>query len=83
MGVRSQESGVRIAAQRAFSSRNENRILVKNKFIKGYLATPKDQIARNLRDRLLIQAKIKRRPLGSGTGSPNSFAVSIQRRIAS
>src|SRR5947209_5156622 len=30
-----------------------------------------------------VQAKIKRRPLGSGIGSPNSFAVSIQSRIAS
>ena len=29
------------------------------------------------------QAKIRRRPLGSGIGSPNSLAVSIQRRMAS
>src|ERR1017187_891861 len=28
------------------------------------------------------QAKIKRRPLGSGTGSPNSIAVSSHKRIA-
>ncbi len=29
------------------------------------------------------QARIRRRPLGCGIGSPNSLAVSIQRRIAS
>ena len=31
----------------------------------------------------LPYAKISRRPLGSGTGSPNSFAASIHNRIAS
>ena len=31
---------------------------------------------------ILLHAKIRRRPLGFGTGSPNSFAVSIQRLIA-
>ncbi len=31
----------------------------------------------------MSQAKMRRRPFGSGIGSPNSVAVSIQRRIAS
>jgi hypothetical protein len=35
------------------------------------------------RSRLCGQAKIRRRPLGSGIGSANSFAVSIQSAMAS
>lgn len=36
-----------------------------------------------MRSGLRYHAKIKRRPFGSGTRSPSSFAVSIHRRIAS
>jgi hypothetical protein len=35
------------------------------------------------KDHARRQARIRRRPFGSGIGSPNSFAVSIHRRIAS